>query len=97
MLYTNEWLSFSCAAFPQNANADSGDPVTVCFRDRMDEPVTDILWTDRDHRENFEASGFDLLEVHRPLAGPDDPEEWISERAIPAWVIYVLSRSRPPA
>lgn len=92
-LYLNEWMSFSTSAFPENSTAKSGDPVSVSFRDRMDEPVIDVLWTDQDYRQNFKAVGFRLLETYRPLAREDEPGAWISEREIPPWVIYVLSAS----
>ena len=90
-LYQHEWVSFSTSAYPENAEAKSGDPVPIVFRDRMDEPVFDTLWTDQDYRESFEAAGLERLETHRPLAHDQDPEPWISERKIPPWVIYVLS------
>jgi SAM-dependent methyltransferase len=93
-LYRHEWLSFSTSAYPENAAAKSGDPVPIVFRDRMDQPVFDILWTDEDYRRSFEAVGLRPLEVHRPLARDDDPDPWVSEREIPPWVIYVLSASR---
>lgn len=89
-LYRHEWLSFSTLAFPENVNAKSGDPVPIHFRDRMDQPVVDILWTDEDYQRSFEAVGLSLLEAHRPIARPDDLAPWISERDIPPWVIYVL-------
>lgn len=90
-LYRHEWLSFSTLAYPENAEAKSGDPVAIVFRDRMDEPVFDTLWTDEDYRESFETVGLRHLETHRPLARKQDPEPWISEREFPPWVIYVLS------
>jgi SAM-dependent methyltransferase len=90
-LYQHEWVSFSTSAYPENAEAKSGDPVPIVFRDRMDEPVFDTLWTDQDYKESFEAAGLEHLETHRPLARDRDPEPWISEREIPPWVIYVLS------
>lgn len=91
ILYQCEWLSFSTADFPENASAKSGDPVGAIFRDRTDSPVYDILWTDADYRQSFEAAGLRLLETHLPLARDDDPEPWISERDIAPWVIYVLT------
>ncbi len=92
-LYLHEWVSFSMAAFPENANAKSGDPVPAYYRDHMVQPVIDILWKDEDYRRNFEAVGLQPLEIHRPLAHDDDPGPWISERQIPPWVVYVLSVS----
>lgn len=93
-LYRHEWLSFSTLAFPENANAKSGDRVAIVFRDRMDEPVFDTLWTDEDYRQSFDAAGLAHLETHRPLAGDGDLGPWVSERKIPPWVIYVLCAER---
>ncbi len=92
-LYRHEWVLFTVAAFPENAEAKSGERVPMHFRDRMSEPVADFLWTDRDYRRNFQAVGLQILESHRPLARPDDPGPWLSERDIPPWVVYVLSKS----
>lgn len=90
-LYRHEWLSFSTSAYPENAAAKSGDPVPIAFRDRIDQPVVDILWTDADYRRSFDAVGLRHLETHRPLARNEDQDPWISEREISPWVVYVLS------
>ena len=90
-LYRHEWLSFSTAAFPENGDAKSGDPVRVAFRERLDQPVVDVLWTDEDYRRSFAAAGLRLLETHLPLAREDDPQPWISEREVAPWVVYVLA------
>lgn len=90
-LYRHEWLSFSTAAYSENARATSGDPVRIAFRERMDQPVVDVLWTDEDYRRSFKAAGLTLLETHLPLADEGDPLPWVSEREIAPWVIYVLT------
>ena len=90
-LYRHEWLSFSTKAYTENTQARSGDPVQIAFRERMDRPVVDVLWTDADYRRSFQAAGLTLLETHHPLADRDDPRPWVSEREIAPWVIYVLA------
>lgn len=90
-LYRHEWLSFSTAAYLENAHAQSGDPVRIAFRERMDQPVVDVLWTDADYRQCFKAAGLTLLESHLPLVDEGDPQPWISEREVAPWVIYVLA------
>lgn len=90
-LYHHEWVSFTPAAFPQNINAQSGDPVPIHFRGFPDQAVVDTIWKDEDYRHCFQAAGLECIEVQRPLAHDDDPGPWMSERDIPPWVIYVLS------
>jgi len=90
-LYRHEWLSFSTAAYSENARATSGDLVRIAFRERMDQPVVDVLWTDEDYRQCFKAAGLTLLETHLPLVKEGDPLPWVSEREIAPWVIYVLA------
>lgn len=90
-LYRHEWLSFSTAAYSENARATSGALVRIAFRERMDQPVVDVLWTDADYRQSFKAAGLTLLETHLPLVDEGDPQPWISEREVAPWVIYVLA------
>jgi hypothetical protein len=52
-------------------------------------PVEDIFWTDADYREMFASAGLEILEVHRPLGNDADPFEWVSEREVSPWAIYV--------
>lgn len=90
-IYVNEWASFSTRAFPGNRKAKSGDVVRIvnlAIADRT--PVEDVLWTDAAWREVYAAAGLEAVETLRPLAGPDDPGEWVSEITIPPWVIYIL-------
>ncbi|MEM9104948.1 MAG: class I SAM-dependent methyltransferase, partial [Pseudomonadota bacterium] len=94
VLYTREWVSFSMAPFPQNARAKSGDPVSACFRNRMDMPVTDTFWTDEDYSQCQGQAGLARLETLRPLADGNDPGPWISEQHYPPWVIYVLANAQ---
>lgn len=91
LLYHHDWVSFTTAEFPQNANADSGHPVQVHFRDFPDEAVVDTLWKDEDYRQCFAAAGLRCLETQYPLAERNDPRPWISERDVPPWVIYILA------
>ena len=96
-LYRHEWLSFSTAGFAENATAASGDSVRVAFRDRIDRPVVDVLWTDGDFRRCFAAAGLRPLEMLLPRGRDDDREPWVSERAVAPWVVYVLDAPARPA
>ena len=89
-IYVNEWLSFSTRDFPENRNAKSGELVRVVMLDVPDRrPVEDIFWTDADYREMFTSAGLEILEAHRPLGNDGDPFEWVSERDVSPWAIYV--------
>jgi SAM-dependent methyltransferase len=89
-IYTNEWLSFSTREFPENRTAKAGDLVRIVMLDVPDRrPVEDIFWAEADYRTTFASAGLELLEVHRPLGNDDDPFEWVSERDVSPWAIYV--------
>jgi SAM-dependent methyltransferase len=89
-LYVHEWVTFTTAAFPENAAAGSGDPVRIVIKDGGDpRPVDDQRWFDYDYRAAFAAAGLEVLAVHRPLATGGEDVDWISETEIPPWVIYV--------
>lgn len=92
-LYTREWLTFTTAAFPENARARrGGDPVRIVIRDVGDErPIDDLLWFDADYRRTFRAAGLTVLETHRPLGRDDEPYDWVNERRVAPWVIYVTA------
>ena len=89
-IYVNEGLSFSTRDFPENRTATSGDVVRIVMLDGPDRrPVEDIFWTDANYREMFASAGLEILEVHRPLGNDADPFEWVSERDVSPWAIYV--------
>ena len=91
-IYVHEWASFSTRDFPENKNARSGDVVRIVMLDVDDNrPVEDVVFPDADYRRLYESAGLILAEVHKPLAGPADPGEWVSEVDIAPWVIYVLA------
>lgn len=92
-IYVNEWISFTTRAFPENANARSGDPVRIVMLDVEDRrPVEDAFWTDRDYRDLFASAGLEVLARHQPLGRETDPFTWVSELRISPWAIYVLGR-----
>jgi hypothetical protein len=89
-IYTHEWASFTTTAFPENLTAASGEPVRIVTKDVSDgRPVVDLVWFDRDYRNQFREAGLELIEEHRPLGRSDEAQHWISEMAIAPWVIYV--------
>ncbi len=93
-LYTNEWVSLSPRNFPENETADVGDTVRIVILDESDQrPVDDVLWTDEAYRELYGRVGLEVVTVHRPLGGPSDRFEWVSEDRISPWAIYILTGS----
>ncbi|MGJ5820612.1 class I SAM-dependent DNA methyltransferase [Paludibaculum fermentans] len=92
-LYIHEWASFSTADFPENWRAGPGDTVQTVMKDVEDRrPVDDVYCPDDSYRAIFEAAGLAAEEVYRPLAGPDEPGDWVHETEIAPWVIYVLAQ-----
>lgn len=97
-LYVHEWVTFTTAAFPENADARSGDRVRIVIREGGDpRPVDDLLWFDDDYRGTFQRAGLELLATHRPLGRDDEPHAWINETRVPPWVVYVTAPGPRPA
>ena len=95
-IYVNEWLSFSTRDFPENRNAKPGELVRIVMLDVSDRrPVEDIFWTDSDYKAMFISAGLEVLEVHRPLGNDADPFQWVSERDVSPWAIYVAGTPTP--
>lgn len=93
-LYINEWASFSTRDFPENFIAETGDIVRVIMLDVEDKrPVEDIFWTIEDYIKLFELSGLGLEIIYKPLGYKDEPFEWISEKDIAPWMIFVLKNT----
>jgi SAM-dependent methyltransferase len=95
-IYVNEWLSFSTRDFPENRNAKSGELVRIVMLDVPDRrPVEDAFWTDADYRTTFGGAGLEVMEVHHPMGNDADPFQWVSEREVSPWTIYVTGTRSP--
>lgn len=93
-MYTNEWASFSTKDYPENLTAKSGDIVRIVNTDIEDRrPVEDIIWFEEDYLELFEATGLEREATYRPLGMDDEPFEWVVEKEVAPWFIYVLKRA----
>lgn len=93
-IYLNEWASFSTKDFPENRTAQSGDKVLIVMLDVEDRrPVEDILCTQCDYLEAYKRAGLVPIEIHKPLAKPNEAYSWVSETTIAPWVIYVLGHA----
>ena len=93
-LYLHEWLSFTTAAFPANREARSGDTVYIVIDDIGGDarPIPDLLWRHEDYVALLEGAGLSVRAVERPLGRDGDPYEWVSERTVAPWAIYVAVR-----
>jgi 2-polyprenyl-3-methyl-5-hydroxy-6-metoxy-1,4-benzoquinol methylase len=90
-LYTHEWASFTTRQFPENLKAKTGDIVRDIILDVEDQtPCEDIFWTSEDYNSLFNMAGFVIEAVYKPLGYDHEPFEWINEKEIAPWVIYVL-------
>jgi len=96
-IYVHEWASFSTKDFPENRQAKSGDVVRIIQTDIEDKrPVEDIVWTDEYYQETYKRAGLELVKTYRPLAGENEPYEWVNETTIAPWVIYALKKQEKP-
>ena len=92
-IYTHEWASFSTKDYPENLTAKPGDIVRIITTAIDDHsPVEDIIWPDDAYRRTYAESGWQVIEMLRPLASGVEPVEWVSETTIPPWSIYLLGR-----
>lgn len=92
-LYINEWASFSTKDFPENLKAQTGDIVRDIMLDVEDRsPVEDIYWSESDYYKLFEMASLEIEAVYKPLGIDSEPYDWISEKDIAPWMIFVLKK-----
>lgn len=92
-LYTNEWASFTTKDFPENWGAKTGDIVRDIMLDVEDRrPVEDIFWTVEDYHKLFNLAGLGIEATYKPLGHKNEPYDWISEKVIAPWMIFVLKK-----
>lgn len=90
-IYWNEWASFSTKNYPQNLEAKSGERVLIEMLDVKDRrPVEDVIFDDASYREIYRELGLCVAQVHKPLATGEEGIDWVSEKEIAPWTIYVL-------
>ena len=93
-LYVNDWASFTTTIFEENKKAGSGDIVKVLMLDVEDKrPVDDVIWFDKDYREQFLKANLNLIKTYKPLGSEEDGINWVNEEMIAPWIIYVLKRA----
>ncbi len=91
-IYWNEWASFSTKNYPKNLEAKSGDRVLIEMLDVKDRrPVEDVIFDDQSYREIYHEAGLSVAQVHKPLATGEEGIDWVSEKEIAPWTIYVLN------
>jgi SAM-dependent methyltransferase len=92
-LYINEWASFSTKDFPENLIADTGDIVRDIMLDVEDKrPVEDVFWSLNDYIKMFNLAGLEIEATYKPLGYDYEPFDWISEKEIAPWIIFVLKK-----
>jgi ubiquinone/menaquinone biosynthesis C-methylase UbiE len=90
-LYVNECASFTTKDFPENRNAKTGDIVQCIMLDVEDKrPVEDIFWSVCDYNRLFNLAGLEIEATYKPLGYDYEPIEWVSEKEIAPWMIFVL-------
>jgi ubiquinone/menaquinone biosynthesis C-methylase UbiE len=94
LLYSNEWASFTTKYFPENFKAETGDVVRVIMLDVEEKkPVEDIFWSEKDYEVLFDLAGLKIDAIYKPLGHADEPFNWVSEKELAPWIIYVLSKN----
>lgn len=92
-IYLHEWASFSTKDYPENKNAKAGDIVKIIITSIDDSrPVEDIVWPHENYLDVYSRSNLTVVEYRRPLGEDGDGYEWINEKQIAPWVIYVLRK-----
>jgi SAM-dependent methyltransferase len=93
-LYINECASFTTKDFPENRFARTGDIVRCIMLDVEDRrPVEDIFWSVDDYRKLFNMAGLEIEATYKPLGYDYEPYNWISEKEIAPWMIFILHKS----
>jgi len=92
-LYINECASFTTKDFPENRTAKTGDIVRCIMNDVEDKrPVEDIFWSVNDYIKLFCQAGLEIEATYKPLGYDHEPFQWISEKEIAPWMIFVLRK-----
>jgi ubiquinone/menaquinone biosynthesis C-methylase UbiE len=92
-LYTNECASFTTKDFPGNWKAKTGDIVKCIMHDVEDKrPVEDIFWSVDDYWKLFDMAGLEIEATYKPLGYDHEPVDWVSEKDIAPWMIFVLRK-----
>lgn len=86
--YNRDWLSLN-SQFPENQNLVSGSVVKVLFKD-IGLIISDYFWSADDFLEVFHKAGLRLITNHKPLGTEKDGYEWVTEKEISPFVIYVV-------
>jgi SAM-dependent methyltransferase len=93
-LYTNECASFTTKDFPENRIAKTGDIVRCVMNDVEDKrPVEDIFWSVDDYWKLFNMAGLEIEATYKPVGYDHEPFNWISEKEIAPWMIFVLRKT----
>ncbi|MFH1545067.1 MAG: methyltransferase domain-containing protein [archaeon] len=91
-MYRHDCASF-IYSYLENKDIKSGMQVKIGFRG-TDIIFYDYYWTEKDYREIFSEAGFEILELHKPLATGKEPFKWYSETKYPHFAVYILKKSR---
>lgn len=57
-----------------------------------EEPHVDagVRWFDSDYRSQFSAAGLRVVEKHLTFGRDGEPVEWVMEKEVAPWVVYVV-------
>jgi len=55
-------------------------------------PVEDIFWSLSDYEKLFNLAGLVIEATYKPVGYDNEPFEWISEKEIAPWMIFVLKK-----
>jgi ubiquinone/menaquinone biosynthesis C-methylase UbiE len=90
-MYSHEWNSIDALKYPENKNLKSGDAAKIYLKN-IDLELTDYFWTVDDYKSVFNESGFELLEIDKPLGTNKDGEEWKDETEVSPYITFVLRK-----
>ena len=87
-LYKNNW--YSLKPVKDNNNINSADAVSLYLK-QFDTFIHDYYWTKKDYLDFFQSSGFIVEDIYSPKANDSDDIDWVTERKLAPFDIYVLS------
>lgn len=89
-MYKHDCASF-IYSYSENKNIKSGKKVKLGFRG-TNMIFYDYYWTEKDYKEVFSETGFEILESHKPLATGEESFKWYSETKYPHFAVYVIKK-----
>ena len=85
-LFEKTWLTVK-NNFSENNNLGSGSIAKLYLSD-PGVYIQDYFWSEEDYLNVMKTSGFDIIDIFKPLGKPEEGYQWLDELQYPPYSIY---------